>query len=100
MLDIAYRYLFTMSSGLFILYLLHAYRSALQGMGDTVIPMVSGVMELIMRVGCVLLLPGVIGQDGVFIAEVAAWTGAAVLLMAAYFVRERSFPQDAPGEDE
>lgn len=62
--------------------------------------MVSGVMELIMRVGCVLLLPGVIGQDGVFIAEVAAWTGAAVLLMAAYFVRERSFPQDAPGEDE
>lgn len=99
-LDIAYRYLFTMSSGLFILYLLHAYRSALQGMGDTVIPMVSGVMELIMRVGCVLLLPGVIGQDGVFIAEVAAWTGAAVLLMAAYFVRERSFPQDAPGEDE
>ena len=37
-LDIAYTYLFIMCCLLSVLYLLHLYRSALQGMGDTVIP--------------------------------------------------------------
>lgn len=70
---------------LFILYVLHIYRSALQGMGDTVMPMVSGIAEFIMRTGAALLLPAVIGYSGVFWAEVLAWSGADFILVPSYY---------------
>ena len=88
-LEIAYHYLLVMSVCLPILYMLHIYRSALMGLGDTVVPMVSGFAEMVMRVGVALLLPLVLGQEGIFYAEVAAWTGAAVILVSAYFIRMR-----------
>lgn len=81
----AYDFLSLMSICLPILYMLYVYRSTLQGMGDTVIPMVSGFVELAMRVGAAVLLAGWIGEYGTYIAEVAAWAGAAVLLWAAYY---------------
>ncbi|HIS70188.1 MAG TPA: MATE family efflux transporter [Candidatus Gallacutalibacter stercoravium] len=87
--DIAFRYLAVMSALLFVLYLLYVYRSALQGMGDTVTPMISGIVEMGMRTAAVLLLPLIIGVDGVYFAEVAAWLGATVLLMTAYYRRMR-----------
>ena len=62
MLTIAYNYLAVMGATLIILYLLHIYRSALQGMGDTLIPMCSGIAELVMRILIALLLPLIIGK--------------------------------------
>ena len=50
-------------------------------------PMASGIMEFLMRIGVALLLPLVIGQEGIFYAEVTAWAGAAILLVTTYFVR-------------
>ena len=82
---IAYRYLAIMSICLPILYLLHIIRSALQGMGNTVLPMVSGIAEFVMRTLAALLLPGMIGESGIFYAEVTAWTGADVILVSSYF---------------
>lgn len=84
---IAYHYLAVMSLCLPILYMLHIYRSALMGLGDTVVPMASGFVEMVMRVGIALLLPLVLEQEGIFYAEVGAWTGAAVLLVSAYYIR-------------
>ena len=84
-LSIAYRYLSVMSYFLVVLYALCVYRSALQGLGDTVLPMVSGIVEFVMRVCAVMLLPAVIGQNGVFYAEILAWIGAAVLLVTSYY---------------
>ncbi len=84
-LGIAYKYLFIMACFLWILYFLYVYRSALQGLGNTLIPMLSGIAEFVMRIGAALLLPLVIGEDGIFYAEIAAWTGAAVLLSASYY---------------
>ena len=88
-LAIAYRYLVVMSVGLPMLYLLFGYRTTLQGVGDTFIPMVSGFVELVMRILCALVLPGLMGEWGVYIAEIAAWGGAAVLLMWGYYRRMR-----------
>lgn len=79
-LAIAYRYLFIMSICLPILYYLHITRSCIQGLGNTVLPMVSGVAECVMRTGSALLLPLILGQDGIFYAEVSAWIGADVVL--------------------
>ena len=90
---VARDYLNAMLVGLFVLYLLHIYRCALQGMGDTVTPMVSGIVELLMRVGAVLLLPLFMGKAGVYFAELCAWIGAAVLLMTVYYIRIRSLPK-------
>lgn len=83
-LSVAYKYLSIMSVCLPILYVLHTYRSALQGMENTFIPMVSGIVELLMRVGCALVLPLFLGQNGIYYAEVLAWSGAAVLLYISY----------------
>ena len=70
-----------MSLMLPVLYILHVSRSALQGMENTVLPMVSGIAEFIMRTGGVLLLPMVMGAEGVFAAEVLAWLGADLILV-------------------
>ena len=86
-IDIAVEYLNMMSLSLPVLYILHVYRSTLQGMGDTVMPMVSGLAEFVMRTGAALLLPGLIGYSGVFWAEVLAWVGADLILVPSYMIR-------------
>ena len=83
---VAWRYLLFMSLALSALYLLYVYRSALQGMGNTFIPMLSGILEFVMRTGMVLGLTVFIGSDGIFWAEISAWIGAAVLLGISYYV--------------
>ncbi len=83
---IAWEYLALMSACLPVLYILHIYRSALQGMGNTVMPMASGIAEFVMRTGAALLLPALIGYWGVFWAEVLAWAGADLILVPSYYV--------------
>ena len=84
--QVAYVYLAIMSGCLPILYILHVTRSAIQGMGNTVLPMVSGIAEFIMRTGGVLLLPALMGENGIFVAEVSAWAGADLILIPSYFL--------------
>ena len=86
-LHVAYTYLSVMAYTLVILYFLHIYRSALQGMGDTVIPMVSGILELVMRIAVALILPKLIGENGIYFAEPAAWLGAVLMLVGGYYYR-------------
>ena len=87
---VGYVYLCYMSVCLPVLYILHVTRSAVQGMGNTVLPMVSGIAEFIMRTGGVLLLPVMMGQQGVFLAEVLAWMGADIILIPSYFITLKS----------
>ena len=84
--QVAYTYLCFMSACLPLLYILHVTRSAVQGMGNTVLPMVSGIAEFIMRTGGVLLLPAFLGENGIFTAEVLAWAGADLILIPSYFI--------------
>ena len=93
-LAIGYDFLRVMAAGLPMLYLLFVYRSTLQGLGDTVIPMVSGFVELALRVGTALLLPLLIGYWGVYIAEIAAWICAGIFLIAGCFHRLRTLSRD------
>lgn len=65
-LSVAYDYLVVMSTFLLSAYVLHTYRSALQGMGFTTAPMLSGLTEFAGRVGASLLLTKVIGERGLF----------------------------------
>ena len=85
--NIGYQYLCIMSWALPVLYLLHQYRSALQGMGNTVAAMVSGFFELFMRVLAVLTLPNWLGEVGIFYAEPLAWIGAVIVLAPCCYRR-------------
>ena len=84
-IDTAYQYLSVMSYALLMLYMLHLYKSMLQGLGLTVQSMISGIVELAARIILVFTLPGLIGSSGIFIAEVGAWIGAALYLMLTYY---------------
>ncbi len=93
-LGTAYFYLAVMSVCLPILYVLHVTRCTLQGMGDTVLPMVSGLAEFIMRTGSALVIPRFFGERGVFFAEPLAWFGADVILVTSYLIRMRRLKAD------
>lgn len=86
-LNIASIYLTVMSSMLIILYLLYVYRSALQGMGDTLVPMLSGIAELALRVTVAMFLPRLVGRQGVYFCEIAAWIAADLVLIPTYYWR-------------
>ena len=83
--NISYWYLCAMSVSLPVLYLLYVYQSGLQGMGNTVMPMVSGILEFVMRVSLSFVVAYSGFQYGIFGAEVLAWWGAASFLMISYF---------------
>lgn len=85
-MQIAYFYLAVMSFSLPVLYVIHVTRSAIQGMGNTVLPMLSGVAEFVMRTLSVILLPMLFGEVGIFFAETAAWVGADAVLIPSYFI--------------
>jgi len=84
-MEIAYFYLAVMSICLPVLYALHVIRSTIQGLGNTVLPMLSGIAEFVMRTSSALILPLFFGETGIFFAEILAWTGAAIVLVASYF---------------
>ena len=92
---VAYDYLVIMSVCLPVLYILHVTRSAVQGMGNTVLPMVSGIAEFFMRTGGILLLPALLNQTGIYLSEVLAWAGADMILIPSYFITLSRIAKDA-----
>ncbi|MBD7957404.1 MATE family efflux transporter [Microbacterium sp. Sa4CUA7] len=68
---------------------LFVLRGALQGLGHTLIPTVTGVVELVMRVGAAVILGGLLGFAGVAGSNPLAWFGAIVLLVPAYIREHR-----------
>ena len=96
-MDIAYFYLAVMSVSLPVLYVLHVMRSAIQGMGNTALPMLSGMVEFIMRTATALCLPLAAGEIGIFFTEPAAWLGADVVLVISYILVSRKILREDSG---
>ena len=82
--NIAYWYLSAMAVSLPVLYLLYVYQAGLQGMGNTVVPMLSGMLEFVLRVSLSFLVASTGFRYGIFGAEVSAWWGAAIFLILGY----------------
>jgi len=57
-----------------------------QGMGFPTIPMASGVLEMVLRVGAISLLIGSLGFRATAFAEVFAWCGALLMNAVAFYV--------------
>jgi Na+-driven multidrug efflux pump len=77
------------------LYLLYVYRSVLQGMGNAPVPLASGMVELLMRLASAFWLTGPLKEYGIYMAEISAWVGAAVLLATVYYFVMRRLRQQA-----
>ncbi len=89
-MSVAYRYLTFMCLCLPVLYLLYIWQSSLRGLGNTFLPMLSGIAEFFVRAIGVHTLPGLIGSTGIFLSEVGAWFGADLVLATSYFLLIRS----------
>ena len=96
----AMKYLRLMSLCLPVLYILHVTRSCVQGLGNTLLPMASGMSEFVMRTGGALLLPGIMGETGVMCAEVLAWFGADLILVPSYFIVMGKLRRQSDGKRE
>jgi Na+-driven multidrug efflux pump len=92
-LKIAYDYLRVMASFLWVLYLLFVFRSTLQGLGDTFIPMISGFVELVCRVVLIFVMPRFFGMESIYFVEVFAWSGATILLVGSCLKRIRDLKE-------
>lgn len=86
-LTYGYRFLMVMAGGLIFLYMLFVHRYTLQGLGDTFIPMLSGFLELGLRISCAFLLPMLLGEWGIYLTEISAWIGASTMLVIGYHRR-------------
>ena len=61
------------------------YRNVLQGMGESFIPMMAGVYELLARALVAFTLPKFIGFTGICLSDPIAWIAASVPLMVTYY---------------
>ncbi|MFS0706172.1 MATE family efflux transporter [Cellulomonas sp. 179-A 9B4 NHS] len=77
-----------------ILGVLFVLRGALQGLGHTGVPTVTGVIELVMRVGAAIVLGAAFGFTGIVWANPLAWLGAVLLLAPAYVRAHRRLGTD------
>ena len=73
------------------LYWLCEYRAAIRGMGNAMVPMFSGFLELAMRIACTLILPLWIGGKGLYFTDAAAWVPTMVFLMMGYYHMRKKY---------
>lgn len=65
--------------------LIFIYRNALQGMGESFVPMMAGAFELIARAIVAFTLPSFIGYTGICLSDPIAWLAAAIPLGLYYY---------------
>ena len=70
--------------------LIFIYRNALQGMGESFVPMMAGAFELIARAIVAFTLPSFIGYTGICLSDPIAWLAAAIPLGLYYYKKMKS----------
>ncbi len=58
--------------------------AAISGMGNAVIPMISGFLELGLKTAAILTLPRLLGREGLYLMDAAAWIPVALFLELCY----------------
>ncbi|MDV4152568.1 MATE family efflux transporter [Clostridium sp. AL.422] len=81
----AKHYLNTVSLFYIPLGLIFIYRNTLQGVGESFVPMMAGLFEMIARTVVAFTLPLLLDFTGIALADPAAWIAACVPLMIYYY---------------
>lgn len=82
---LAQTYFLYNSSCYFILAILFIVRYTLQGLGQSFIPTLAGIAELVMRIFAAIILVNAFGFTGASLANPLAWIGSVAVLLSAYF---------------
>lgn len=93
-IEYSFAYLRRISLFYIVLGLLFVYRSSLHGIGNAMLPMLSGFLELLMRFGATLIFPVIFGFAGIPYVELSAWLGATILLTTGYYWQMKSYYQN------
>ena len=70
----------------FFLGQIFVFRNALQGMGETVLPLAASIAELVMRSFAAIYLAVKFGYYGIFYAGPIAWISASTIMAAGYYL--------------
>ncbi|PJI91167.1 MATE family efflux transporter [Luteimicrobium subarcticum] len=97
--DMAAWYLTVNGAMYAVLGVLFVLRGALQGLGRTLVPTLSGVLELVMRIAAALTLGAAFGYRGVVWSNPLAWIGSVLLLVPAYAVCHRALGRRSLADD-
>ncbi|WP_196591681.1 MATE family efflux transporter [Pectinatus frisingensis] len=89
---IEYGHLYLIIDGInyIILSLLFIYRFTLQGLGQSIVPTIAGIMELVMRGIAAVFLVNAWGYIGACLANPLAWIGSCLPLAMMYYYTRRS----------
>ncbi|MBW8761286.1 MAG: MATE family efflux transporter [Microbacterium sp.] len=87
--ELAHLMLIVNGLGYWALGVLFVLRGALQGLGHTLVPTVTGVIELVARVAAAVILGAMIDFTGVALSNPLAWVSAILLLVPAYIRAHR-----------
>lgn len=89
---IEYGHLYLIVNGIsyVILSLLFIYRFTLQGLGQSIVPTIAGVMELLMRGLVAVFLVNMWGYIGACLANPLAWIGSCLPLAVMYYYTRRN----------
>jgi len=66
------------------LFLLLLYQTAIQSMGNSLLPTIGGILEMLCRILTVLLLVGIIDKWAIYLSEVIGWFFCAVFFIICY----------------
>ena len=100
----ARQYMHITSVFYFMLGLLYVFRNALQGMGASMVTLVGGGIELVLRTAIAFILPPLIGFTGICVAGPSAWIGASVPLIIVFLLlipryQRQYVPRPNPSEE-
>ena len=70
------------------------YRNVLQGMGESFVPMMAGVYELVARAIVAFTLPKFIGFTGICLSDPIAWIAAVIPLMITYYKKMKKIEDE------
>ena len=84
-IEISHQYLLIATIFYVFLSQIFIYRNALQGMGETIFPLIASIAELIMRTFAAIYLAMKFGYIGMFYSGPIAWVSACSILSFGYF---------------
>jgi Na+-driven multidrug efflux pump len=82
-IDLSYTFLVINGSCYPLLACLFIFRQTIQGLGNSLVPTLAGIAELLMRTFAAIFLSGLLGFAGICWASPLAWLGALIPLSAA-----------------
>ena len=82
--EVSWGLLLTMSCFLLVMYPMYVLRQAIQALGNTRIPLLAALIQLVVRILVTLFLPILLGRAGLYFPTTLAWVSSLILIGAIF----------------